>query len=713
MSGANICSWWYSPILPADALFPASCRQTLTAFILSAANHMSRKRPADAFLDFLTRSSSILIVFFNELAMAVNTNPNVSTQEAVQTYLVSRPDSNLANLVNVEHQQRKLDLVAEDMLQSYLEHKAYNCEPVRIFLREVLSKLILDMTIQTCSTGEFINDWIVYLLEDQEIETTGENRPTEQDTIEPVDPEKTESPEERRHRRVVSKAQEAMDEAMREAARLTEMIAEHDARGKHELAESEPGEPPADGPKLENTKNGWGAASNDDVSESTKGMHTPSSSQSDRPHPDDSPPQKSPSEPKPAPFTTFDQLVPSGPPTALKEDEKPKEQPPLTLYKASIIVMDDSDPSDRAPIRSKPQTEYLIQLEPANSHYPGWMIVRRYGDFEALHQVLSRIARVTDAARFADAHAALPPWKGATKPLLRDALERYLIDAIMHVSLADSEGMKRFLEKDVAVSARQERPAAFGLGAIESVGKGVVGVLSQAPRGVASGGKAIIGGVSGVLAGGGARAQRQSVNLGQGQGPVPPEGRPSFNRSSTSLASSRAADGFSSAATTPAAEPTAGSAPHRSSSPEDAPSSGSPVVDVALPASRRQSGTLDRAVAATSNVPSRSGSAAELAPPATAVGGSGGGDDDAGLSLPPPPSCIPDDYEIGADAAPEMPRRDPGKPRASPAPPPPPQRVRRRARSACARRRRPSRSGSPPSRSCTSSRRPGRCASPS
>jgi hypothetical protein len=599
------------------------------------------------------------------LATAVNANPNVGTQDAVQIYLDSRPDSNLANLVNIEHQQQKLDLIAEDLLQTYLEHKAYNCEPVRLFLREVMSKLILDMTIQTCSTGEFINDWIVYLLEDQEIEATkpGEDQSTKH-KIETTDPEKTESPEERRHRRVVSKAQEAMDEAMQEAARLTQMIADDDARRQRENAESEPGEPPADIPKLVNTKNGWGAASNDDISESTKGMHTPSSSQSDHHHSDDSPPQKSTPEPKPSPFTTFDQIVPSGPPTALREDEKLKEQPALTLYKASIIVMDDSDPSDRSPIRSKPQTEYLIQVEPSNSHHPGWMIVRRYGDFEALHQVLSRIARVTDARRFADAHAALPAWKGATKSLLRDALERYLLDAIMHVSLADSEGMKRFLEKDVAVSAKTEKQPAFGLGAIESVGKGVVGVLSQAPRGVASGGKAIIGGVS-ALAGGGARAQRQSVSMGQS--PAVPEGRLSFNRSSTSLASSRAGDGFSSAATTPAAGQTAAAVPARSSSSEDA-QIGSPVVDVPPSVSRRQSGTLDRLVEGT-DAPSRSSSVAELAPPPTTVGETTSGDDEAGLTLPPPPSCIPDDYEIGADA-PDMPRRDSSKAVTSPAPAP-------------------------------------------
>ncbi|EFQ89636.1 hypothetical protein PTT_14003, partial [Pyrenophora teres f. teres 0-1] len=44
--------WWYAPLLPTDDTFPDSCRQTFTAFILSISAHLSRKRPADNFLDF-------------------------------------------------------------------------------------------------------------------------------------------------------------------------------------------------------------------------------------------------------------------------------------------------------------------------------------------------------------------------------------------------------------------------------------------------------------------------------------------------------------------------------------------------------------------------------------------------------------------------------------------------------------------------------------
>src|ERR1700712_4760981 len=111
-------------------MFPAACRQTLTAFLLSVSSHLSRKRPADTLLEFTTHSSSIIIVFLNEIANAVAASPNVSTQEAIHSYLELQPDSNLAHVVDQKHQKKKLELVAEDILESFLEHKSYNCEPV-------------------------------------------------------------------------------------------------------------------------------------------------------------------------------------------------------------------------------------------------------------------------------------------------------------------------------------------------------------------------------------------------------------------------------------------------------------------------------------------------------------------------------------------------------------------------------------------------------
>lgn len=171
-------------------------------------------------------------------------------------------------------------MVAEDILQSFLDPKTYNCEPARVFLREVLAKMILDMTIQSCSKPEWINGWIVYLLEEAEPELLsvidasvgksanealqdGGKRSVElqEQTANMPSPQQRDS--NTAHRRRVSRAQDAMDEAMREAQRLTQLMAEEDARRLREQQVAATG-------------------SSDDVSESTtQGIFTPTSSQSD------------------------------------------------------------------------------------------------------------------------------------------------------------------------------------------------------------------------------------------------------------------------------------------------------------------------------------------------------------------------------------------------------------------------------------------------
>ncbi len=114
--------YWYSPIVPSDRSFPLSCRKVLTSFLLSVSNHIGRKRPADAFLDFLTNSSSIVIVFFSELSAAFAEVPGDSKMSAANTvynYLASNPESNLANLLSQRQQAGKFKMVAEDLLASW------------------------------------------------------------------------------------------------------------------------------------------------------------------------------------------------------------------------------------------------------------------------------------------------------------------------------------------------------------------------------------------------------------------------------------------------------------------------------------------------------------------------------------------------------------------------------------------------------------------
>ncbi|KAL1310754.1 hypothetical protein AAFC00_001006 [Neodothiora populina] len=535
--------WWYTPILPGEDNFPHACRQTLVAFFISLSNRLSRKRPVDGFLDFVTNSSSIVIVFLNELSAALNASPGSSAPHAVASYLQAKPDSSLANILDQRHQEKKLALVADDLLKSYLDRRAYDCLPIQIFLRQVLSKLVLAMTITTCSKPEWINGWVVHLLEDGEpglLEAidAGVERSANPD-LKSVEkhtavPEATMSPIEEissaaHHKRNRSRAEEAMDEAMREAKRLTELI----------VQQEEAAQKKARIPSELNT-------SHESISEgTTEGITTPASSQSASSSRDsdtelrrsnDLSPTSLPNKqlPKPAakspPPTTFDQISAVRTATALNGDGDKeshlKPSPVLTLFNARISIFDDATPGDKTTLRSKPATEYMIQIEPIDSRFPGWMIVRKYADFGTLHEVLRRISNVSGLG-FSEGHPNLPTWKLHTKASLRGELERYLCDAVSYQQLAESEGMKRFLEKDQGLSRSPGGTKGFGWPtpvAFDQMGKNMMDVLTKAPKDVAGGSKAFFGGVAGVLGGGkkppghsasASVASRSSVSLAQ------------------------------------------------------------------------------------------------------------------------------------------------------------------------------------------------------
>jgi hypothetical protein len=668
--------WWYHPIVPKEQTFPNASRQMLVAFLISISNNLSRKRPADTFLNFLTNSSSIFIVFLSELSLAVAVSPNTSVTEAVRTYLELKPDSNLANVLDAKHQQKKLDLVAQDILECYLDTKAFNCEPVRTFMRQILSRVMLEMTITSCSKPEFINSWIVYLLEDGEpellkdidagLQAVEESKPvTAPTTVEKV-VSSVSSPDpagNSKHKRTISKAQEAMDEAMQEAQRLTQLMIEEDARLEKErqgASQATSVSQRAVAPKheVEHEHSSAVAPSSsifaDDASESTtQGIATPTSSQSDA-HAEEENSQttsrtsiadetvESPASTK-APFTSFDQLPPQQLSRGLTDDsEERKTIPPLTLHNANITIFDDTDPSDRAPLRQKPMTDYLIQIEPASSHYPGWMIVRKYTDFETLHEVLRRIASISGAAVFAQAHTALPNFKAHTKTTLREALERYLIDAMRFASLAESEGMKRFLEKERGLDKSPSTKSGFGWPtpiAFEKVGKGMMDVLTQAPKEVAGGGKALIGGVTGVLGNKKRNTSVASVSKNVTSAPPLPPRLETISQTSIARQSTDSLRGIS------------------------------PVIDTQPaphpPMERTPSTPVDSPIRARSKQPSSRSSSrpASTRDSIDAMAVLGG---DQILTLPPRPSDIPEDYNPvvpvesstpAAKSAPELPPR--------------------------------------------------------
>ena len=443
---------------------------------------------------------------------------DIEAHNAVQLYLEENPDSSLAIVLNVDQQQAKLRALAEDVLQTFVEVKAYSCEPVKIFLREILAGVILETTVKSCSKPEWINGWIVYLLEEgepdlmnaidagvggasvkemksavaqQELNYASAQLSVAQDAT--LHAKQAAS----RHQRKVSRAEDAMEEAMLEAKRLSEMIASEDARNKR-ISED--------------------AASSGN---NTDALITPTSSQSDLQQnatnglqslheKENETPAGKPSRDimeVPSNFTTFDQILKSVPSTATPSDFSPSRSNgplPLTLHNATVSILDDTLPGEKANIRSKPMAEFYLQVEPASSQHPGWIIARKYADFETLHEVLRRISVISGVAAFSNKYSAIPSWKNQTKTSLRTGLEKYLHDALSYSRLAESEGMKRFLEKDQGTS----RPAAGSnkglLGfpspaAFETMGKGMLDVLTSAPKGAADGGKALLDGVSGVF----------------------------------------------------------------------------------------------------------------------------------------------------------------------------------------------------------------------
>ena len=450
---------------------------------------------------------------------------NLKPSEAIYQYLEDYPNSNLASVLDKDQQEKKLKAVAEDILQTFLDSKAYKCEPIKVFLREILAGVVLETTVKSCSKAEWINGWIVYLLEEGEPELmnvidagvggaaasevknasaqhnlnagSAQRLNTEVSLLDTSDSASE-------HQTRVCKAEDAMDEAMLEAKRLSELIAAEDEKkspvfddaGYSSNTTEANVTPTSSQSDLVVVRNGFQAV-NEEIE--TSGIsHTTEAVPS---------------------FTSFDQILPSQQPVALQLPEilsRSNVQPSLTLYNASVSIFDDSEPGEKANIRSKPTAEYLLQIEPALSQQPGWMMGRKYADFETLHEVLRRISVVSGVSAFTEKYNTVPSWRNTTKNALRINLERYLRDALSYTQLAESEGMKRFLEKDQGLGqqALNTNKNTFGFpspAAFESMGKGMLDVLASAPKGAAGGGKALLGGVTGVF--GGQKKQTQSVQL--------------------------------------------------------------------------------------------------------------------------------------------------------------------------------------------------------
>ncbi|KAB8255881.1 PXA domain-containing protein [Aspergillus pseudonomiae] len=503
---------WYETILPSEMTFPLSCRRTLISFVTSVSTHLSRKRPADTFLEFLTNSSSMLIVFLNELSTAIETiGPTMTPEQIIQRYLEYSPESSLANVLAGQQQHKKLNLIADDILASFLDPKAYALPPLRDFLREILAGVVLESIISSLSRPEFINGWIIHLLSEGDsdimsaIDAGVEGARTHGVTAAKDFKQENMPLSTLNEKEIGSEAvhiDKATEEAMVEAKRLSAMIAAQDLH--HQNAEQlvyndfqipfssgeDPTSQPCHGKEcVEHDTRTQSVVENVNVKQTQK-IHEPASERAFELNPA--------RRPSPSSLHSASSL-------SLNQASENDINATLTLHRASITVDDGVDLGGKTLLRSKPTSNYLVQIEPASACCTGWMVFRNYTDFESLHETLETISRLNGVQKFTDDHPILPAWKGQTKQALAWSLERYLQDALQYELLAESERMKRFLEKGGRLgpaSAGTSLKAGFSFPSqvsLENVGKGFLGVLANAPKGVSDGSKAVFGGMTGVF----------------------------------------------------------------------------------------------------------------------------------------------------------------------------------------------------------------------
>jgi hypothetical protein len=440
----------------------------------------------------LTNSSSIIIVFLNELAAAFAADPSsTEASQVVEQYLKNAPDSSLANVLSEEQQRKKLNMVADDILSNFLDSKSYSCSPVRDFLREVFARLVLESTVTSLSRPEFINDWLIYLLQDGEseimhaIDAGVEGARNQSVGVSKVSEDPKNALLELTKEEVASQTaglpasnkDKATEEALQEAKRLSALIASQDTQKLAHEPATEPvqsQESSISTEKINGSMNGF-----------TSGPVEPTTA------------REAPASLPVSPTAQTTGLAPSSP-------REEAAAVPVTIHGASVWVEDDAARSEKGVIKSRPTWDYLIQIEPASTRATGWMVFRKYADFQSLHEILSTVSRLNQIQSFSDRFPTLPAWKNKTRQALAQDLERYLQEAMKHELLAETERMRRFVEKEGVPTDTGTPKQGFSFPsqtAFENMGKDLLGALTNAPKGMAGGGRAVFDGVTGVFGG--------------------------------------------------------------------------------------------------------------------------------------------------------------------------------------------------------------------
>ena len=426
--------WWFSP-LSTDTEFPSACRRSLESLATSFAEHVQSKVPAEMVMLAIMSASSTLIVFFRELRSA---SLEAESATGVAEYIRNNPDSALAQMIDEKFQREKLRYLASRILASFARKKDMECDPARLFTREILAMQIFDLTAQSCSTSSYINWYIVETFKDVQEEGGLLGKDSR-----------------------AKEAEEAMARALAEAAEMTRLL-EAEREGTSLPTNEDPVPTPSLSVPEPAPKTTFASILRDpNVLPHQPRFGSPLQQPSTFTATRD---ERHPIEPTMSPSTSEKSLSASLSPegsesparvssTSLQYDEPPPE----TLQGASISLMDLSTDSGMGkPIRQKSTLSYMITIEPPGGRVPGWVAIKQFPDFESLHDVLRRLAAVGGIRSFP---TELPEWKGKMHQPLADDLEAYLKAALAVKQLADSEAMKRFFGKEITDQSLAKKKA--------------------------------------------------------------------------------------------------------------------------------------------------------------------------------------------------------------------------------------------------------------
>ena len=464
--------WWYSPLTP-DNEFPSACRRSLEYMALSFTSHVQSKAPSEVVMLAVMSLSSTLIVFFRELR-AASLEPS-TTSSSVLTYIRNNPQSALAQMADEKAQQAKLRYLSTRLLHTFARKSDMACEPTKLFAREMLAMQILNLTATECSKTSYINWYIVETLK---------SPPEEKGVIGNSDRAR--------------EAEEAMAQAVAEAAEMTKLLESQNAPVEtNEITQDtstaiEPRPKTTFASILQDSEDvfGFKPIVQEPNVEEPNNLPSPAPHESNPDVGEVSIQTLPPPSPSPSPSPLPPLSIPKSEP--IVRTPSPEDPPPSdSLQNAKITLMDLSPGADsNKPIRQKSHLSYMITIEPSSRSIPGWISLKSFPDFEALHDILRRLANVGGIRSFP---TELPDWKGRQYTEVAEDLEKYLRNALGTKQLADSEAMKRFFGKEMAEQQDKGKRKsgaggwkpqfkAMGTG-VKGMGSGVKDALSQSAEG--------------------------------------------------------------------------------------------------------------------------------------------------------------------------------------------------------------------------------------